>query len=57
MTDDSLALLEGIEKLANHPKVIKACEPNVLSHKQIGQSEIIRVLYAQKLLLEENERQ
>ncbi len=56
MTDNESALMEGIEKIANSEQVKNACEPNCLYHSKISSGEILRVLYAQKLLLEENEK-
>ncbi len=56
MTDNEQALIEGIEKIANNPKVMDLCEPKVTSHKYLSRNDVLRVLYAQKLLLEEAEK-
>ena len=52
MTENDNALMQGIEKIANSKKVKEACEPQVSYHRNIGETEILRVLYAQKLLLD-----
>jgi hypothetical protein len=53
MTDtDREAFIKGITDLANSDKVKKACVPNVMYHSNLDQSEVLRVLYAQKILLD-----
>jgi len=51
-------LISSIQQIANHPSVIKHCEPSVLFHHQVQSGEISRVILAIKLLIKEaNDRE
>lgn len=52
MTEVEQAIIDGIQKLANHDKVIQMCEPNVSYHTTITENVVLRVLTAQKLIRE-----
>jgi len=57
MTDeDREAFIKGITDLANSEKVKRECEPNLMYHGSVTQSQVLRVLYAQKILMEEHEK-
>ncbi len=46
-------IIEAIATIANHDKVKKACEPNVMQPLQIENWMVKRVLYAYKLFTDE----
>ena len=46
-------IIEAIVKIANHDRVIKECEPNVLHHETIHSGHVLRILKAQELLQNE----
>jgi len=53
MTDAEQAYIDGLVQIANHPKVIAACEPYIAFPQDIKEWQVIRILKAQELLLAE----
>jgi len=52
MTDKEFAdsYIDGIKQIANSKQVKLACEPNVISHKDISEFDVTIILYAKSLL-------
>lgn len=46
-------IIEAIATIANHKRVMKHCEPNVMQPLQIEEWQVKRVLYAYKLFADE----
>jgi hypothetical protein len=50
------ALIEGITRIANHDKILKELEPQVMHHTKLTESDVKRVLYSLALLIKEWEK-